>query len=79
MPCNLLWLPLSRQMAYKTSLMPLAPLTSLKHINAATAQSIIDAASDPKEVRYYKGAGHRLDDNALTDRVGFIREALGIN
>ena len=44
----------------------------------ADAQALYDAASNPKEVRYYN-AGHGLNQQALWDRHDWLSETLGID
>ncbi len=70
----------------------LAPLDPAKHIGNATplllqfgkhdrfvpeakAKALYEAAKDPKEIRWYD-AGHALDEQAVTDRLAWVRKQI---
>lgn len=72
----------------------LAPLDPVKHIPSASplllqfgkhdryvpeakARQLFEAAKDPKEIRWYE-AGHALDEQAVTDRLAWLRKHLAI-
>ena len=72
----------------------LAPLGPLQHVSSASpvllqfgksdrfvpepkAKQIIEAAREPKQVLWYD-AGHALDDQAVIDRLAWLRRGLGL-
>lgn len=87
-------IPAEKYEEYKTLMKPLSPLNTLgfisdmnilfqfattdQYVSTAAAQSIYDAASQPKTLRFYKGSGHALDDEARKERVAFLIEYLKI-
>jgi predicted esterase len=48
-----------------------------RHVPAARAKVLIEAAKEPKEVRWYD-AGHALDEKAVEDRLRWLRSRLKV-
>jgi dienelactone hydrolase len=47
------------------------------HVPVERGQAFFDAAAEPKQIRWYD-AGHRLNEQATRDRIGWLAEQLGL-